>query len=91
MPCQSAVEVAGTHALTELVHVACLPVMLLCAVGVGKDSPDLESYPFIATGKANYSPGLTVLLSQQAAWQMLQLQPQLLQLLNQTNATVQPV
>jgi hypothetical protein len=37
------------------------------------------------------SPGLTVLLSQQAAWQMLQLQPQLLQLANQTNATVQPV
>jgi hypothetical protein len=65
-------------------------LFLAHAVGVGEGTPDLEGYPFIATGKANYSPGLTVLLSQQAAWQMLQLQPQLLQLLNKTNATVQP-
>jgi hypothetical protein len=61
------------------------------AVGGGDNALDLEGYPFISTGKANYSPGLTALLSQQAAWQMLQLQAQVLQLLNQTNATVQPV
>lgn len=61
------------------------------AVGGGGDALDAEGFPFITTGKANYSPALVTLLNQQAAWQMLQLQPQLLQLLAQTNATVQPV
>jgi hypothetical protein len=77
-------------------HVACTPlnrlsVVCWCAVGGGGNALGLEGYPFICTGKANYSPGLTVLLTQQAARQMLQLQPQILQLLGQTNATVQPV
>eukprot|EP00879_Flechtneria_rotunda_P023516 GHRR01024878.1.p1 GENE.GHRR01024878.1~~GHRR01024878.1.p1 ORF type:complete len:572 (+),score=153.32 GHRR01024878.1:161-1876(+) len=50
----------------------------------------LENFPLISTGKADYSPGLVTLLSQMAAWQIAQLQPQIQQLLG-ANATLQTV
>lgn len=49
----------------------------------------LENFPFIDTGKADYSPELTKLLSQQANWEILQVQAQLQELLQGTNVTVQ--
>jgi hypothetical protein len=41
----------------------------------------LAKYPFVPTFNANFSPLLTQLLTQQASWQMLELAPQLQQLL----------
>ena len=54
----------------------------------GADALGLQDFPFIPTGKANYSPELTKLLSQHANWQILQLQPQLQQLLQGTSINV---
>jgi len=50
----------------------------------------LYNFPYISTGVANYSPELTRLLSQQANWQVVQLVPQLQQLLQGTGITVRP-
>lgn len=63
--------------------------MCMYVTGIGDAGAlGLQGYPFISTGRANYSPELTRLLSQQANWQVLQLQPQLQQLLRGTNITV---
>ncbi|KAF6255568.1 hypothetical protein COO60DRAFT_1661215 [Scenedesmus sp. NREL 46B-D3] len=43
----------------------------------GKGKPELKMFPYISTLEANYSPELVGLLSQQATWQLLQLQEQL--------------
>jgi hypothetical protein len=71
--------------------VVILPTSITNVVSVlglaGAARPELAKYPYISTGDANYSPELTGLLSQQATWQMLKLQPQLQQLLQGTNAT----
>lgn len=45
-------------------------------------------FPYISTFDANYGPELTGLLSQMATWQMLELKPQLEQLLGPTGVTV---
>jgi hypothetical protein len=58
---------------------ACLPA---CFLPAGEqDLLGLAKYPFVPTFTANFSPLLTQLLTQQASWQMLQLAPQLQQLL----------
>jgi hypothetical protein len=49
---------------------------------------ELKMYPYISTFDANYSPELVGLLSQQASWQMLQLRPQLQQLVAGSSAAV---
>jgi hypothetical protein len=46
-----------------------------------QDVLGLAKYPFVPTFNANFSPLLTQLLTQQASWQMLELAPQLQQLL----------
>ncbi|WIA11773.1 hypothetical protein OEZ85_011867 [Tetradesmus obliquus] len=46
-----------------------------------QDVLGLAKYPFVPTFTANFSPLLTQLLTQQASWQMLELAPQLQQLL----------
>jgi hypothetical protein len=51
----------------------------------------LKGFPFIDVGVSNYSPELVRLLSQQAAWEMLLLRPQLQQLLQGTGINVQAV
>jgi len=61
--------------------------MVFAGLG-GADALGLEGFPFIDTGKADYSPELTKLLSQQANWQILQVQAQLQGLLRGTNVTV---
>jgi hypothetical protein len=48
-------------------------------------------FPYISTLDANYSPELVGMLSQQATWQLLQLQDQLTNLLTGTNATLKRV
>jgi hypothetical protein len=68
---------------------SCAAGYCCAAAGVGgADALGLKDFPFINTGVANYSPELTRLLSQQCNWQILQLQPQLQQLLRGTNITV---
>jgi hypothetical protein len=47
-----------------------------------QDVLGLAKYPFVPTFNANFSPLLTQLLTQQASWQMLELAPQLQQLLH---------
>jgi hypothetical protein len=54
----------------------------------GKARAELKMFPYISTLDANYSPDLVGMLSQQATWQMLQLQQQLSSLLDGTNATL---
>lgn len=49
---------------------------------------ELRMFPYISTFDANYGPELTGLLSQLATWQMLELKPQLQQLVEGTGATV---
>ncbi|KAF6265849.1 hypothetical protein COO60DRAFT_1697550 [Scenedesmus sp. NREL 46B-D3] len=46
-----------------------------------QDVLGLAKFPFVPTFNANFSPLLTQLLTQQASWQMLELAPQLQQLL----------
>eukprot|EP00878_Enallax_costatus_P000930 GHUV01001060.1.p1 GENE.GHUV01001060.1~~GHUV01001060.1.p1 ORF type:complete len:719 (+),score=173.97 GHUV01001060.1:262-2418(+) len=46
----------------------------------GDGNGELKMFPYISTFDANYGPEMTGLLSQMATWQMLELKPQLQQL-----------
>lgn len=61
-------------------------IMAFVVAGVG--IRELRMFPYISTFDANYGPVLTGLLSQMATWQMLQLKPQLQQLLAGSGAAV---
>jgi hypothetical protein len=63
----------------------------LSQLGADTNTRGLENFPFIDTGKADYTPELTALLNQLASWQMLQLQPQLQQLLAGSKVTITPI
>lgn len=59
-----------------------------CCCAAGKAKDELKMFPYISTFDANYSPELVGLLSQQATWQMLQLEPQLKKLVGGSKVTV---